>query len=310
VITAAHCVEGESAGGIDVMVGTARLAAGGERLKVASLAIAPGYGGDGSAHDLAVLRLAEPVTAGAPLAAATQEDASLGNAGTPVRVAGWGLVSQSPPTTPDVLQQAALTVVGPSRCRKAYGGDFDASLMICAGTPDVGVPDSCSGDSGGPLVADGPQGPRLVGVVSYGSEVCGDPEAPAAYTRVSAESAFVANQLGGAPPPAPEPTPPADQLDPRVEIGRIWCKSRCYVEVGATGAGAEAVPGLVVRVRRSRKGNRKAVDRTYSAKRLSNTRWRAKVGLPYGTLRISARAVNAGSRTIGSTDRVSVDVVP
>ena len=52
------------------------------------------------------------------------------------------------------------------------------------------------------------------------------------------------------------------------------------------------------------------MDRSYAARRLSNTRWRAKVGLPYGALRISARAVNAGGRTIGTTDRVSVDVVP
>jgi secreted trypsin-like serine protease len=311
VITAAHCVEGESASGIDVIVGRTRLGDPvGERVRVASLAIAPRYHGEGSSHDLAVLRLSKPLTAGATIAPAAPDEESLAAAGAPVRVAGWGLVSQSPPEQPDVLQEAPLTVVGPSGCRKAYGNDFDTALMICAGTPDRGVPDSCSGDSGGPLVADGPQGARLVGVVSYGSEVCGDPDAPAAYTRVSAESAFIADQLGGAPPPDPAPPPPADRLEPRVEIGRIWCGSRCYVEVGATGPGVAAVPGLAVRVRRSRKGRRPAVDRTYRAKRLSNTRWRAKVGLPYGALRVSARAVDAGGRTIGSTDRVSIDVVP
>lgn len=311
VITAAHCVEGESAAGIDIVVGRARLGdAAAQRVRVASLATAPGYGGDGSSHDIAILRLAQPLTAGTPIAAATPAEAGLAAAGAQVRVAGWGLVSQSPPAQPDALQQASLTVMGPSRCRKAYGNDFDTNRMVCAGTPDVGVPDSCSGDSGGPLVADEPLGPRLVGIVSYGGDVCGDPGAPGAYTRVSAESAFVVDQLGGAPAPAPDPIPPADELNPRVEIGRIWCKSSCYVEIGATGAGAEAVPGLKVRVRRARKGSRKAVDRTYTANRLSNTRWRAKVGLPYGALRISARAVNAGGRTIGSTDRVSVDVVP
>jgi trypsin len=310
VITAAHCVEGESASEIDVVAGRTRLASdGGQRAGVASIAVQPAYDADSVAHDIAVLRLAEPLGAGTPIAPATPAEADLARAGAAVRVAGWGLVSQSPPSGPAVLQQAGLTVFGPSRCRTAYG-TFDTSTQICAGTPEAGVPDSCQGDSGGPLVADGPAGPRLVGVVSYGGDVCGDPASPGVYTRVSGESEFVSAQLGGAPSPPVDPPPPSDQLDPRVEIGRIWCGSRCYVEVGATGPGVQAVPRVLVRVRRARKGRRKAYDKTFSAKRLSNTRWRAKVGLPYGTLRISARAVNGGGKTIGSTDRVLIDVVP
>ena len=309
VITAAHCIEGESPAGVDVVVGRTRLADGdGQRIGVAAIAVHPAYGGDGSNHDIAVLRLSEPIAAPSVIAPAAPGEAGLAAAGQAVRVAGWGYVSQNPNEQPSVLQQAPLTVVGPSRCRRAYGGDFDTTLMICAGTPDVGPPDSCNGDSGGPLVADGPLGPRLVGVVSYGSEVCGDPAAPGAYTRVSAESAFIGAQLDGAPPPPVDPIPARPQ--PRVKIGRIWCGSRCYVEVGASGPGAEAVPGLAVRVRRARSGSRKGVDRTYAAKRLSNTRWRAKVGLPYGRLRISARALDERGRTLGTSDRVPVEVVP
>jgi secreted trypsin-like serine protease len=310
VITAAHCVEGESASRIDVVAGRLRLAGeGGHRVAVASIAIQPAYDTDAVVHDIAVLRLAEPLAAGTPIPPAAPAEADLARAGAAVRVAGWGLVSQSPPSGPAVLQQAALTVFGPSRCRKAYGS-LDTDTQICAGTPGTGVPDSCQGDSGGPLVADGPSGPRLVGVVSFGGDVCGDPASPGVYTRVSGESEFVSAQLGGAPAPPPDPAPPPGELDPRVEIGRIWCGSRCYVEVGATGAGVEAVPRVLVRVRRARKGSRKAYDKTFSAKRLSNTRWRAKVGLPYGVLRISARATGGDGRTIGSTDRVGVEVVP
>jgi secreted trypsin-like serine protease len=310
VITAAHCIEGENANALDVVVGRTRLAddEGGERIPVASLAIQPAYDSDAVTHDVAVLRLARPIVAPAPIVPAAPEEAGLAAAGQPVRVAGWGLAGQFPDTTPDVLQQAALTVMGPSRCRKAYGNDFDTNTTICAGTPDVGVPDSCSGDSGGPLVADGPAGPRLVGIVSYGSEQCGDPASPAAYTRVSNESAFIAAQLGGAAPV--EPPPPTGAIDPRATIGRIWCGKRCYVEVGATGPGAEQVPALAVRVRRSARGRVKAKDSTYSAKRLTNTRWRAKISLPLGNVRISARAVDANGRTLGKSDRVYVQVTP
>jgi secreted trypsin-like serine protease len=309
VITAAHCIEGESAPNVQVVVGHGRLAdAGDDRVQVAAIAVHPSYDGEGSNHDIAILRLAQPLAAPVPITPASPDEAGLAAAGQPVRVAGWGLINQNPNEVPSILQQAPLSVVGPNRCRKAYGSDFDTALMICAGTPDVGPPDSCSGDSGGPLVADGPLGPRLVGVVSYGSDTCGDPQAPGAYTRVSAESAFVGEQLGGAPPPPLGDAPAA--LDPRVEIGRIWCGSRCYVEVGATGPGVEALPALKVRVRRARKGTRKAFDKTYSAKRLSNTRWRAKVGLPLGSLKITARAFDASGRTIGTGDSVRIGVVP
>jgi secreted trypsin-like serine protease len=309
VITAAHCVEGEKASGVNVVVNRSRLADNaGERVAVASIAVEPAYDNENVVHDVAILKLASPVGAGT-IAPAGSGESALGNAGRAVSVAGWGLTSQSPPTQPDVLQQAALTIVSPSRCRRAYGS-FDSNLSICAGTPDVGRPDSCQGDSGGPLVGSGADGLRLVGIVSFGGDVCGDPESPGAYTRVSSEASFIAEQLGGAPPPPPPPPPPPSELDPRVEIGRIWCKTRCYVEVGATGPGADTVPGVIVRVRRSRSSRHKAVNRSYAARRLSATRWRAKVGLPFGVLKITARAVNAQFKTIGSTDRVTVEVVP
>lgn len=306
VITAAHCLEGETADAIDVVVGRTRLADDiGERLPVTSFAVHPGYDSQTMNHDIAVLRLAQPIGAPQPIAPASPEEAGLAAPGLPVRVAGWGLMGED--VSPDVLMQAPMTVIGPNRCRKAWGNDFDTGLQVCAGTPDLGVPDSCSGDSGGPLVADGPAGARLVGIVSYGSDPCGDPLSPGGYTRVSAQSAFIAAQLGGAAPVEPTPT---GEIDPRVEIGRIWCKSRCYVEVGATGPGADRVPALAVRVRRFARGRVKAKDTTYSAKRLTNTRWRAKVGLPYGNVRISARAVDANGATLGETDRVYTEVVP
>ena len=308
VITAAHCVEGEKASGIDVVVGRARLGdAAGERVRVAGIAVEPQYDNESNDHDIAILTLATGVSA-TPIAPAGGDDGELDNAGSAVAVAGWGLVSQSPPAVPSVLQQAPLTVVGPSRCRKAYGSGFDTALTICAGTPDVGVPDSCNGDSGGPLVANGSSGVRLVGLVSFGGDVCGDPDAPGAYTRVRSESSFITQHLSGSLPVDPGPEPPDGALDPRVEIGRIWCKARCYVDVGATGPGAAQVPGLIVRIRRGGSASHTAVDRSYGAKRLSATRWRAKVGLPFGRLRVSARAVDSGLRKIGSSDAVTVIV--
>lgn len=52
--------------------------------------------------------------------------------------------------------------------------------MFCT-TAENGI-DSCNGDSGGAIIRDGVQ----VGVVSFGSEVCGDGSGPAVYARLEA----------------------------------------------------------------------------------------------------------------------------
>ena len=310
IVTAAHCVEGESADRIDVVVGRTRLdESGGQRVAVDSLAVQPQYDNDTLNHDVAILTLSEPLNAPATLAPAGSGEAALGRAGQGVRVAGWGYVNESPLTTPEVLQEAPLTIMGPTRCRRGYDG-FDTNLAICAGTVGGGPPGTCQGDSGGPLVGGTPGDLRLVGIVSFGSDRCADPEIPAGYTRVSSESAFISEQVGGAAPPPLDPSPPIEDLDPHVQIGQIWCKTKCFVDVGASGDGAKRVPAVLVRVRRPARIGRKGTDKTYVAKRLSNTRWRARVGLPFGVLRITARAADFAGKTIGEADRVVVEVVP
>jgi secreted trypsin-like serine protease len=50
---------------------------------------------------------------------------------------------------------------------------------------------ACTGDSGAPLVADTARGPIELGTVSFGGALCGLPQAPSVYSRVSSALDFI-----------------------------------------------------------------------------------------------------------------------
>ena len=199
VLTAAHCVTGSSAGSIDVVTGRAQLSASqlGQRLAVRSITVDPSYNANTEHHDAAVLRLASPTRAPA-VSFAGSADPALLTPGSPLSVAGWGLLDNNG-DAPDLLHAATIQALRIGSCQDAYGSDVSASLMICAGTPVTGTPDACQGDSGGPLVSGAGGAARLVGLVAFGGERCGDPSAPGVYTRVSAELPWIARVLGAHP---------------------------------------------------------------------------------------------------------------
>uniref|UniRef100_A0A061RPZ5 Tryptase n=1 Tax=Tetraselmis sp. GSL018 TaxID=582737 RepID=A0A061RPZ5_9CHLO len=105
-------------------------------------------------------------------------------------IAGWGAVDASLRAA-ERLQHAEVPFVGREECTSKYlrAGmrSFSAlDTMICAGG---GGAEACQGDSGGPLILKGRTWEEdvVVGVVSFGNEVCGDTDnVPAVFTRVSA----------------------------------------------------------------------------------------------------------------------------
>jgi PKD repeat protein len=114
---------------------------------------------DGNAfEDVAVLRLAEPVSA--PVVALPSDGASISGSITG-EFAGWGFAS--PDGTfqeiPDVLHEGSDTVADAN----------DAGRLLWSST---GLPSTCSGDSGGPLVTDVNGTRTLVGVASFGDTTC------------------------------------------------------------------------------------------------------------------------------------------
>ncbi|XP_041364863.1 trypsin-like [Gigantopelta aegis] len=106
--------------------------------------------------------------------------------GTIVKVSGWGTTTEGG-STPSILQVAEKPILEDNECTKAYGNEYKASTMICAGVLSGGV-DSCQGDSGGPLFqADHEnRGGRneLYGIVSWGNG-CARAGYPGIYARVT-----------------------------------------------------------------------------------------------------------------------------
>ncbi|RFU38035.1 serine protease [Actinomadura logoneensis] len=119
-------------------------------------------------HDVAVLTLKRrvdrpTVATGRPGDAATGE------------VVGWGTTSESDLFNTR-LRAASVPLRGDAACVAAYGSSYDASDMLCAGSPDG---DTCQFDSGGPLLVNG----RIVALTSW-AYGCARRGYPGVYARV------------------------------------------------------------------------------------------------------------------------------
>jgi secreted trypsin-like serine protease len=319
VLTAAHCVADVAPGSFDVVTGRTQLSsAGGQRIAVASIHVDPGYNADTDHHDAAVLTLAQPTSAPA-LALAGPAESSISVPGAPLAVAGWGITTNDGQPS-DALQVAAIQAFVDAACAATYGNAYDPALMLCAGSPS-GAPDSCRGDSGGPLIGVTAGQPRLVGIVAFGGPVCGSSAYPGVYTRVAAESTWIAGVLGRPAPPSPLPAPTPTSVSPapatgalRVSVTGVTCGLlRCHVMATVSGQ-QDKVAGVLIRVKRGRSSlrRRRACHRRRGhdrfAHQVSAGLWSATGSLPRGPVHISAYAFDASGNLLGVPGSVVVHV--
>jgi secreted trypsin-like serine protease len=162
-------------------------------------------------NDIALLRLNENVRSRAvvPLLSG---DRVLESPPVKAVVTGWGRMrevdaSGNDPTTgqrvrpeevePERLMEVKIPLVATDSCKAAYQGAPGVidGRNLCAGVPEGGK-DSCQGDSGGPLVTQAANGRWVqIGVVSWGAG-CGRQGFPGIYTRVSAFSDWIRQNVG------------------------------------------------------------------------------------------------------------------
>ena len=210
VLTAAHCIEGQSS--LQVMLGAHTLSNNNESsrqvIDVSEIIAYPMYSTDTLDGDIALLKLSKPATLNDRVQTISllQNEAA---AGTPATVTGWGAIGENDETS-DTLREVIVPLVSRTMCNRAYQGDI-TNNMICAGTGQADK-DSCYGDSGGPLVvSDGGDGWLQAGVVSWG-DGCAVKDSYGVYTNVTQFTDWVQGHLSGNTPPT-TPTPPTDDTD-------------------------------------------------------------------------------------------------
>ncbi|WP_405823717.1 serine protease [Streptomyces sp. NBC_01390] len=188
VVTAAHCMVGETTSSVRVVGGRTYLnGTNGTVSKVTKIWINPSYTDATNGDDVAVLTLATsmPYTTASYV---TSSQTSVYAAGTTARIIGWGTTSENGSSS-NQLRTATVPTVSNSSCSSSYGSSYIASDMVCAGYTAGGV-DTCQGDSGGPLMIGG----VLAGITSWG-EGCAEAGYPGVYTRLTTFSSLVATQV-------------------------------------------------------------------------------------------------------------------
>ncbi|MGQ0824273.1 MAG: trypsin-like serine protease [Actinomycetota bacterium] len=195
VLTAAHCVSGESPATIEVAWGEVSLDAIGpeDRHAISQVVVHPAFNAFKVTSDVALLRLATPDPTAPILPINT--DSLVPAPGESMDTFGWGATGSG---YPDLLQGVTVEeLAGAATECGLYGAEYIAQHHVCAGALEGGR-DACQGDSGGPLVATTPAGPVLAGVTSWG-EGCAQADYPGIWSRVSSYTAFFAGYVNAPP---------------------------------------------------------------------------------------------------------------
>jgi secreted trypsin-like serine protease len=183
VLSAAHCFSpSPTPSEVKVKADVTDYTGGGIWTGIEKFVVHQSYVPGNHEYDLALIKLKAP-TAGRVIPLASP-GLSVPN-GQPLEVTGWGVITEGGMDPSKVLLKASVPYVDNAACNvpTAYNGGITPGL-ICAGYHEGGI-DACQGDSGGPLVWRTPDGPILVGVVSFG-DGCARKLKYGVYTRVSA----------------------------------------------------------------------------------------------------------------------------
>jgi len=206
VLTAAHCVDFASASQLRVELGALNLYESPnlyeQTVAVAEVIIHDNWSPNGAAleNDIALLRLASPVTLNNNVKVASLAEQGASFLGEECVLAGWGMTSTvNGGSSPSTLKEVNITKISTRNCNLLWFGRFRGPINeghICvhdASSADGEKASACMGDSGGPMMC-GAGHNILAGVTSWGESTCSG-TLPSVYTRVSSYRQWISQYV-------------------------------------------------------------------------------------------------------------------
>ena len=191
VITAAHCVQGDSPSQVKVKIGLHNVngTQGSITRSVSQIIIHPSYSSWSLNNDYAILQLSQPVTNFEPIQLVT--DTSHDEEPVMATTMGWG-ATQSGGWGSNILLEVDVPI--DDSCGN-YSNSEITNHMVCAGDSNGGE-DSCQGDSGGPLIMTNSDGEyELIGIVSWGYG-CAEAGYPGVYSKIHSKLNWFFGYIG------------------------------------------------------------------------------------------------------------------
>jgi len=206
VLSAAHCVKGQTAGKLKIVGGTNDIKDKTSPTFRVKRIVKQSYNDVTKVNDVSLLELErteddikkEAAESQHPLVPISLCSESFEPQGKQCIVSGWGHLQSKGGRVPDRDREVSVTVLHDVICDemlRGYPWDRHGKTMICAGGADK---DACQGDSGGPLVCDqgGDLGKCIAGVVSWGVG-CATEGIPGVYTNVRKYNKWIEATIAG-----------------------------------------------------------------------------------------------------------------
>jgi hypothetical protein len=195
VLTAAHCVDFLSAASVSIVAGSQDITVAEpseQTLNVASIVVHTSYDSGQLTNDIALLKLASPVTLNPhrQLIKIAKSDDGPGQSGT---LRGWGAVLPATGSAFPLLQQAELPIKSNTSCDDALGLFRNLNgNELCAGFVD-GAKAGCHGDSGSSFAIVGNDGRwEQAGIDSWGHPDC---TTYTVFSRVSSHVSWIQSHV-------------------------------------------------------------------------------------------------------------------
>ncbi|XP_022821662.1 trypsin, alkaline C-like [Spodoptera litura] len=190
ILTAAHCVAGQTANRFRIRLGSSFRSSGGALHNVNQIIIHGSYNTWTFDSDIAILRSASTFFFNNNVRAASIAGANYWPSDNQaVWAAGWGDTFSGSGAGSEQLRHVQLVVINQNTCRNNYAAvGFNVNdNMLCSGWPSGGRA-QCQRDSGGPLYHNG----IVVGVCSFGYG-CGQANFPGINVRVSRYTSWISS---------------------------------------------------------------------------------------------------------------------